>query len=66
MILTFNKGGRYKYLDVSLNDYTRFEIFESQGNVFYSHINKHPSEKPTSVNPSDLINEVEKRVKEEN
>lgn len=65
LILTFNKGGRYKYLDVSLNDYTRFEIAESQGNVFYSHINKHPSEKLTSVNPSDLINEVEKRVKEE-
>lgn len=65
LILTFNKGGRYKYLDVSFNDYTRFEIAESQGSVFYSHINKHSSEKLTSVNPSKLINEVEKRVKEE-
>lgn len=65
LILTFNKGGRYKYLDVSFNDYTRFEIAESQGSVFYSHINKHSSEKLTSVNPSELINEVEKRVKEE-
>lgn len=65
LILTFNKGGRYKYLDVSFNDYTRFEIAESQGSVFYSHINKHSSEKLTSVNPSELINEVEKRVKKE-
>lgn len=65
LILTFNKGGRYKYLDVSFNDYTRFEIAESQGSVFYSHINKHSSEKLPSVNPSELINEVEKRVKEE-
>ena len=38
LTVLFNNGGQYKYSKVSLTDYTRFELAESQGVVFNSHI----------------------------
>ena len=38
LIITFGYGGKYKYLEVSLTDFTRFESAESQGKVLNSHI----------------------------
>ncbi len=39
LTVTFKNGGRYTYRNVANNDYNRFELAESQGKVFESHIN---------------------------
>lgn len=38
LLITFKYGGKYKYDNVSLKDYTRFELADSQGKVLNSHI----------------------------
>lgn len=58
LVLIFNNGGQYKYNDVPLTDYTRFEIADSQGVIFNSHIKKHVFEKLGVVNTDDLLLEV--------
>jgi hypothetical protein len=58
LTVLFNNGGQYKYPKVSLTDYTRFELAESQGVVFNSHIKKYPFEKMEKVDVSQLLNEV--------
>ena len=58
LTLIFNKGGQYKYAGVSNTDYTRFEISESQGKVFNSHLKNYKFEKLDNVNPELIIKEV--------
>lgn len=59
LVLIFNKGGQYKYDKVSSTDYTRFELSESQGKVFNSHIKKYAFEKLEDVNPELIVKEIE-------
>ena len=59
LTLIFKKGAQYKYPNVTLTDYTSFEIAESQGIVFNSHIKKYTFEKLQEINPSELITEIE-------
>jgi len=40
LIVIFNNGGQYKYPSVSLTDYTRFEIADSNGTTFNTYIKK--------------------------
>jgi hypothetical protein len=40
LTVIFNNGGRYKYLNVSLTDYTRVETAESNGTSFNTYIKK--------------------------
>lgn len=58
LTVLFNNGGQYKYPKVSLTDYTRFELAESQGVVFNSHIKKYPFQKMDKVDVSELLKEV--------
>lgn len=58
LTLIFDKGGQYKYPNVKLTDYTRFELAESQGKVFNSHIKTYSFEKLPSVNPEAIIKEI--------
>ena len=58
LTLIFNKGGQYFYPGVSNTDYTRFEIAESQGSVFNTHIKKYKAEKMENVNPETIIEEI--------
>lgn len=58
LILIFNKGNQYKYSNVSVTDYTRFEIAESQGKVFNTHIKTHSFEKLGQVNPEEIYAEI--------
>ena len=58
LILIFNKGNQYKYSNVSVTDYTRFEISESQGKVFNTHIKTHSFEKLGQVNPEEIYAEI--------
>jgi len=59
LILIFNKGGQYKYPNVSNTDYTRFELADSQGKVFKSHIKQYTFEKLENINPDVIIKEIE-------
>jgi len=58
LVLIFQNGGRFKYQDVSNSDYYRFEIAESQGKVFHSHIKSHKTEKLSNVNINEYLCEV--------
>lgn len=58
LTLIFNKGGQYKYPNVKSSDYTRFEIAESQGKVFNSHIKTYSFERLADINPDAILKEI--------
>ena len=60
LTLIFKKGAQYKYPNVTLTDYTKFEIAESQGIIFNSHLKKYTFEKLQEINPTELITEIDK------
>ena len=60
LIIIFKTGTQYRYGNVSTSDYTRFEIAESQGIVFNTHIKKYTSEKLESVDITQILNEAVK------
>lgn len=57
--IIFKAGTKYKYPKVSKSDYMRFEIAESQGVVFNTHIKKYTAEKLGSVDISKILVETE-------
>jgi hypothetical protein len=69
LTIIFNNGGQYRYSNVSETDYTRFELADSQGVIFNSHIKTYTFEKMDKVNPSAILLEVtelkdaEKKIK---
>lgn len=65
LILTFKKGVRYKYSDVSLTDYTRFELADSQGKVLTSHIQKYKFNIIDPIDPDNIELEVDSVREEE-
>jgi hypothetical protein len=60
LTIIFNNGGQYIYEGVSNTDYTRFEMADSQGAVFNSHIKKYPFQKLDKVDVKDILVEVNK------
>lgn len=58
LTIIFKAGTQYKYTKVSKTDYMRFEIAESQGAVFNSHIKKYPTTKLESVDPARILSEA--------
>lgn len=60
LTVIFNNGGQYKYLDVSLSNYTRFELADSQGVVHNTHIKSHKFESLPKVDAAVLLAEVTK------
>lgn len=58
LTIIFNKGGQYKYADVTNTDYTRFETAESQGVILNSHIKKYAFEKLAEVDPTAIVAEI--------
>lgn len=58
LIITFNNGGQYKYADVSYTDYVRFELADSQGAIFNSHLKKYKFENLGKTNTQDILDEV--------
>jgi hypothetical protein len=59
LTLIFKGGREYKYSNVSKSDYMRFELAESQGDIFNTHIKKYPFEKLGVTDISSLITEVD-------
>lgn len=67
LTLIFNKGTQYKYPNVTMTDYTRFELAESQGKVFNSHIKQYVFEKLEEIiDPATFINEIQTLKEAEN
>jgi hypothetical protein len=58
LIIVFKNGGKYKYPKVSKADYMRFEMAESQGVVFNSHIKKYAFEKLENISVDDLMSKL--------
>lgn len=61
LTITFKRGKQYLYENVSNTDYMRFEIAESQGKVFNSHIKQY---KTKQLEDSNNANDVEKEIAE--
>jgi len=57
--LIFKAGTKYRYSNVSKSDYMRFEIAESQGVIFNTHIRKYSFVKLDDVDVSKILNESE-------
>ena len=57
--IIFKAGTKYRYPSVSKSDYMRFEIAESQGVVFNTHIKKYKAEKLANVDISQILVETE-------
>lgn len=58
LTVIFANGGQYKYTNVGLTDYTRFETADSQGSVLNSYIKKYPFEKMTTIDTTAIIKEI--------
>ena len=58
LIIIFKNGGKYRYPNVSKSDYMRFEIAESQGVVFNTHIKKYSFEKLDNIDLEVLMNKI--------
>ncbi len=58
LTIIFNNGGQYRYPNVSETDYTRFELADSHGVVFNSHIKKYDFEKLDNIDASSILTEI--------
>ena len=58
LTIIFNNGGQYIYEGVTSSDYLRFEMADSQGAVFNSHLKKYPFQKLDKVDTKDILVEV--------
>lgn len=65
LTIIFNNGGVYLYKDVKDSDYLRFEIADSQGQVFNSHIKSSPFEKQEKIDVKIILEELNKVELEE-
>jgi len=59
LTLIFKAGTQYKYNGVSKSDYMRFEIAESQGKVFNTHIKKYSYVKLDDIDTSKISLEAD-------
>ena len=59
LTIIFNNGGQYVYEGVSGTDYARFELADSQGAVFNTHIKKYSFSKLDKVDVKDILVEVD-------
>jgi len=58
LTIIFNNGGQYIYEGVTSSDYLRFEVADSQGAVFNSHLKKYPFQKLDKVDVKDILLEI--------
>lgn len=65
LTITFNRGTQYTYKGVSVTDYTRFEIAESQGKILNSHIKKYEFDKGEDIDPAKIIEQIREMVNAE-
>jgi len=56
--IIFKAGRNYTYSGIEHKDYMRFEIAESQGEIFSKHIKKYPTKKNEDINPNEILNRI--------
>lgn len=60
LTIIFKAGTQYKYAGVSKSDYMRFEIADSQGEIFNTHIKKYAFEKLEKIDATQILEEAAK------
>lgn len=60
LTLIFKEGRSYSYEGVTLTDYTRFEISDSQGSAISKYIKKYKTTRNSDVVIQPLLEEIEK------
>jgi hypothetical protein len=65
LTITFNAGRQYTYSGVDYKDYHRFEMAESQGQIFNKYIKKYPTVKNPDIDPTELLNNVTQILNEQ-
>jgi hypothetical protein len=65
LTITFKRGGVYTYHDVANKDYFRFELADSQGVTFNTHIKPYPFTKGESIDESAVKKQVKDAIKSE-
>ena len=65
LTITFNAGRSYTYSDINHKDYTRFELAESQGEIFSKYIKKYTTKRNPDVNPTELLTKVSTIINEQ-
>lgn len=63
LTIIFGSGNQYKYSNVSKSDYMRFEIAESQGKIFNSHIKKYAFEKLDNFEMVEMLTNEATKLK---
>jgi hypothetical protein len=58
LTIIFHNGSQYRYKGVTVSEYHRFELAESQGKVLNSHIKQHSFDKLGSVSPEAIKEEI--------
>ena len=59
LTVIFKNGGKYKYNDVGIKDFTRFELADSQGKVLNTHIkNNYAFEALGKIDTKEIIETV--------
>lgn len=58
LIIIFKAGTQYKYTGVSKADFMRFQLAESQGIIFNTHIKKYSTTKLDSLDPALILLEA--------
>jgi hypothetical protein len=59
MEIVFKNGGKYRYLNVPMVEYTKFELCESQGKYINSNIKQYQTEKLENVDINVILKEIE-------
>jgi hypothetical protein len=65
LTITFNEGRQYTYSNVDYKDYHRFEMAESQGQIFNKYIRKYKTVKNPDVDTKELLNKVTQILNEQ-
>jgi hypothetical protein len=61
--ITFKEGRNYTYSGVEYKEYLRFEIAESQGEIFSKHIKKHDTKKNDNVDVKEILSKISELTK---
>jgi len=63
LTIIFKEGRSYTYSGIEYKDYLRFEIAESQGQVFSKHIKKYDTKKNNNVDVKEILSKISELTK---
>ena len=63
LTIIFKEGRSYTYSGIEYKDYLRFEIAESQGQVFSKHIKKYETKKNGNIDVKEFLLKISELTK---